>query len=41
MDSAIAAYYGVLINRIFNQVPKTPKEPRVRNWALVTSTRTP
>ena len=40
-DNAIAAYYGVLINRIFTQVPKVPREPRVRNWALVTSTRTP
>ena len=31
-DSAIAAYYGVLINRIANQVPKVPREPRVRAW---------
>jgi hypothetical protein len=29
----IAAYYGVLADRILNRVPKVPAEPRVRAWA--------
>jgi triacylglycerol lipase len=32
-DAGIAAYYGVLADRIFNRVPKVPAEPRVRAWA--------
>ena len=31
-DSEIAAAYGLIVNRLFNQVPKVPREPRVRAW---------
>lgn len=31
--AGIAAYYGVLVDRIFNRVPKVPAEPHVRSWA--------
>jgi hypothetical protein len=31
-NAGIAAAYGLIINRLFNQVPKVPREPRVRAW---------
>lgn len=31
-DAEIGAAYGLIVNRLFNQVPKVPREPRVRAW---------